>query len=50
MDTQGVIGIALSIKTGFSSTAKLNSNWTTNRSLCGWQDYPGGNAYRLVVK
>jgi hypothetical protein len=49
VDTQGIIGLALSIKTGFSSTAKLTYTFSTQRSLCGWQDYPPGTPYRLVV-
>lgn len=46
----GSIGINLSSKTGFTSTAKLKFTFSSAGKLCGTTGYPGGTPSRLVAK
>lgn len=46
----GVVGIDLSARTGYTTSAKMDYTFSTTRQLCGSSDYPGGTPYQLVVK
>jgi hypothetical protein len=49
-DTSGSIGIDLSIRTGYSSTATATFKFSKNSRLCGTNDLPGADPKILVAR
>lgn len=47
---KGILGVDLSAKTGYSSTAKLTFTFSKTKRLCGTHDNPGGDPVRLVAR
>lgn len=45
-----IIGINLSAKTGFTSSAKYEASMTSSKRICGVVDGPSGSPSQLVVK
>lgn len=50
VSSSGLLGVNLSAKTGYSTTAKLAFKFTTAKQLCGTNGYPGASPSRLVAK
>lgn len=45
-----VVGIDLSSRTGYTTTASIKHDFVNSGQLCGTHDYPGGTPARLVGK
>lgn len=50
VNTGAFLGIGLSTKTGYSTTAGFLYEFTANRHLCGWKDFPGNAPVIVVAK
>lgn len=48
--TSGIIGINLSARTGYSTSAKITFSFTKDRALCGTNGHAVGTPGRLVVR
>jgi hypothetical protein len=50
VDTNGPIGIDLSIQTGYSSSATATFKFSKDSRLCGTNDVPGADPKILVAR
>lgn len=50
MDMSPAIGIDLSTRTGYSTSAKMKFTFSSTRNLCGTSGYPGGTPGQMVAK